>query len=74
MGEVERNEKMRLRTLNGIGATRTQNVNIWQTWVSWVFCRDASRANLRSEEEKSERITRIKLSHLKAKDFMENAY
>jgi len=60
MGEVERNEKMRLRTLNGIGAMRTQNVNIWQTRMSWVSGRDASKANLRSEEEKSESIARIK--------------
>jgi len=34
MAEVERNEKMRLRALNGMGATRAQNVNIWQTGVS----------------------------------------
>lgn len=71
---MERNEKMRLRTLNGIGATRTQNVNIWQTRMSWVSCRDASKANLRSEEEKSESIAGIKLGHLKIKDFTENAY
>jgi len=51
---------MRLRTLNGIGAMRTQNVNIWQTRMSWVSGRDASKANLRSEEEKSESIARIK--------------